>query len=668
MKLLNRLQTPFWRCLVISGFGFVVQLVATKGLIHIWHTARSAALLQATVLALVAVIVAATGTFYPRHIVPFVRKHTYLLAAAVCCIVFVGLGIFTINQGWHFSKTHGEAITYDELAFLPDGYFYEQNGTYFLTPEHPPLVKDIASLSDGLLKAKQPTPPLTKQVLLQDYAQYYWGKTFLFQSGNNTEAIIFWGRTAVLLANTVLIFLLFLSLAKVWSQRAGFIAVFLLTTSQFVLGHASLVTVDVMSGLFTILTLVWFGQWLHNWHTKQPTRASFWLAAICCAGALLSKFSTILLLPLLVAGAVVYGVAIRRSLRGRGKNYGWSIGGLLAVIMTFVTLFYTWHVRHMASADIIAQLNHSYSKDLPRFGLSLVRATTHFGILGRAFAEFANGILMVNNRIYNGSGSVYFVGHLYGAKGSGPGYFPLLYVTKLQIMYLLLGVGAAGLLIKKAVGTKLRVAYRAVIGHPIPLALGVYAVIFAGIAMMSTLQIGLRHIMPVIMGTMVLVALALDYLIERPLARQKVRTLWAAGVVMLIMIISLLISFPHYLSYYNLLAGGTSNGYKVATDSNYDWGQDLKALAAWQQQHPEAKVYFSLFHNPFLPIEYYLGDDKSYDPSVDASLPSGSYLAVSAHTYEVNVHSSLPANQQFHQFDKNFVARVGTTIFIYKIP
>ena len=45
-----------------------------------------------------------------------------------------------------------------------------------------------------------------------------------------------------------------------------------------------------------------------------------------------------------------------------------------------------------------------------------------------------------------------------------------------------------------------------------------------------------------------------------------------------IMLTSTIISFPHYLSYYNISIGGTNNGYKIATDSNYDWGQDIKRL------------------------------------------------------------------------------------------
>ena len=43
--------------------------------------------------------------------------------------------------------------------------------------------------------------------------------------------------------------------------------------------------------------------------------------------------------------------------------------------------------------------------------------------------------------------------------------------------------------------------------------------------------------------------------------------------------------WPHGLCYTNELWGGTANGYRCLSDSNYDWGQGLKELAQWQEAH-----------------------------------------------------------------------------------
>jgi hypothetical protein len=43
--------------------------------------------------------------------------------------------------------------------------------------------------------------------------------------------------------------------------------------------------------------------------------------------------------------------------------------------------------------------------------------------------------------------------------------------------------------------------------------------------------------------------------------------------------------WPQGLCYTNELWGGTTEGYRRLSDSNYDWGQGLKDLARWQRRH-----------------------------------------------------------------------------------
>ena len=86
-------------------------------------------------------------------------------------------------------------------------------------------------------------------------------------------------------------------------------------------------------------------------------------------------------------------------------------------------------------------------------------------------------------------------------------------------------------------------------------------------------------------------------------------------------------AFPYYLSFFNTLGGGPQNGYYVATDSNYDWGQDLKRLATRLEELKINKVYLDYFGGG--DPKYYLGD--KFEPwwSAKGSPPHGSYFAVS---------------------------------------
>ena len=65
--------------------------------------------------------------------------------------------------------------------------------------------------------------------------------------------------------------------------------------------------------------------------------------------------------------------------------------------------------------------------------------------------------------------------------------------------------------------------------------------------------------------------------------RHASRPLLRAGYLVLIasILVGDLIIHPHYLSYFNVAAGGPENGYRILVDSNIDWGQDLLRLKQW---------------------------------------------------------------------------------------
>ena len=53
--------------------------------------------------------------------------------------------------------------------------------------------------------------------------------------------------------------------------------------------------------------------------------------------------------------------------------------------------------------------------------------------------------------------------------------------------------------------------------------------------------------------------------------------------------------WPNYIPFFNRPAGGARGGFSLLADSNLDWGQDLKLLAQWQQQHPGETLYLNYF-------------------------------------------------------------------------
>jgi hypothetical protein len=72
-----------------------------------------------------------------------------------------------------------------------------------------------------------------------------------------------------------------------------------------------------------------------------------------------------------------------------------------------------------------------------------------------------------------------------------------------------------------------------------------------------------------------------------------------------------------------------------------------------------------------VPLKYYLGDgQRFFNFQNEGKLPpSGSFVAVSNYEYMNNVFSrDIPPERKYTIFGNNLVARVGKTIFVYKVP
>lgn len=92
----------------------------------------------------------------------------------------------------------------------------------------------------------------------------------------------------------------------------------------------------------------------------------------------------------------------------------------------------------------------------------------------------------------------------------------------------------------------------------------------------TALQFGLRYILPVYPLLFVYAAGVLGSRHFR-----AGRGLVAVGVLAALFAVASLRAFPHYLPYFNILAGGPDRGIEWLDDSNVDWGQDLPLLREW---------------------------------------------------------------------------------------
>jgi len=624
-----------------------------------------------------------------------VLKHKYKISAFVICLVFFFLALFSsAGFSWKNLKYSGNGILADEIPHIASGYYYLKTNRYFLNPEHPPLVKDIAGL--GELAARPVFPEITNQENLPpDYHraefpfrnatfpkalewqnnQDHFGTMYLFNPQNDPDKIAFWARLTVILANTFLLFVLFWLLKKIWSERAALLGLFFFAVSQFSIAHGSFVVIDFMSAVLSVIAVVCFALYLKNYATYEKKSRYFWLASVTLALALLSKFSSVVLVPALFLGGLVFISTVQipdRKKIGSILKYFFAFSAIVLTALVFISVFYAFHVYKMEDSVLVQKINDNYPEEqLPAVGHKILELMVYSNPLLKGLAEYANGVFMVMSRVVVSAQNTYFLGHVYGNEGAGGWYFPVLYLAKLPpglhfFSLLALLILLAGLFSKK---DRWKDRFSDFIANPLAFLLFVFAFCYMIVTFSSTFQIGLRHIMPVILCAALLTGKGANSFWEQGIWK-KIRLKHLFLVVSVLMAISVFCSFPYYLEYYNVFAGGTDNGYKVATDSNYDWGgSDVRRLGEWLRERNIKGVYTQIFAD--VPLKYYLGDDQKFFNLQDEGKlpPEGTFVAVSIFEYMNNIASdNIPPEHKYTILKDDLVARVGKTILVFRVP
>ena len=137
-------------------------------------------------------------------------------------------------------------------------------------------------------------------------------------------------------------------------------------------------------------------------------------------------------------------------------------------------------------------------------------------------------------------------------------YFPVVFFFKTPLPFLALAAAGVALMLRRKVG----------IEH----ALIPVAILLA--AMTASINVGVRHVLPMYAWLSVAAAYAAIELWRMTAARPYVKAAYCALVAWLLF--GSIAAHPDYLAYFNEAAG--SNPAHIAVDSNLDWGQDIVRL------------------------------------------------------------------------------------------
>ncbi len=588
-----------------------------------------------------------------------------------------------------FSMRNDSAIM-DEVAHLPAGYAYIVKQDMRLNPEHPPLIKDLSGLSVWLWSKISKKPinwPKNLPAWEKDInGQWDFGFNLMYDSHNDADKMLFWGRMPMLLILLILGIYVFKWTKEAFGHKSALLALFLFSFSPTFLAHGRFVTTDVAAATGVFVASYWFVRWL-----KNPNLKNFTIAGFIFGLAQLAKFSLFLLVPLFFIVTLIWLVVFWLCLKlDRNRNgtltekitfwsYFWKyLCGVIGIIaFGYILVVWPVYLFHVLNYPVTRQQD-DIKFVLSSFGIRPIADFIYWlaGIpVFRALAQYGYGLAMVLQRA-SGGNTVYFLGQV-SAAGSKI-YFPFVYLVKETLSLHLLTLIALILAILETIKNRLwrfGNLWRCFLKNvDIWVLLGFFALYWYS-SLRSNLNIGVRHILPTFPIIFMIVSGVICRWLDK-INRQKIKIFSTIilGFILAFGAFSVIKVYPSFLAYFNELIGGPANGYKYVCDSNLDWGQDLKRLAQWVEKNKIDKIYVDYFGGAT--SSYYLKEKFSSwwgTRSPKDLMPEGGYLAVSATFLQGGRGEPAPGFKEqtgyYRWLDQfSLVTVIGHSIFVFYIP
>lgn len=529
-----------------------------------------------------------------RQVLPLSGRRAWWLVA-VLLGVQLALG---------YASAWNKSPVYDEPAHLFAGYSYLRTGDFRLMPSHPPLAEMLAAAPLLTCEANLPDVASPDSPAAGEWdrgAQYRLATRWLYHCGNNPDRILRLARAPMLLLTALGGLGLYLITRRGLGTTGGLIALVLYAFSPSMLAHARWVTTDLPVAVFFLLATYSFWRLTACLSVGRFAAAALWTSAL-----FVTKFSAVLFVPVAVL-LVALRVALRWEL---GLSLGRCRGRTVAAGRRARRAAYTLVACAALGVVVVAAIwaCHGFRYLGPRadgFHYAVYGVSQFQGTADQAWHRLAadrHGEPAPGRRVVLWAArhrllpEAYLYGLLYTLKSAESRfaylrgristvgwwyYFPYVFAVKTPLpLPLLCAVGAAGWI---AYARSPQPQHRRAAGEllwPAVIFLAVYALA----SLTSSLNIGHRHLLPVYPFLFVLAAGSTWWI-----GRAQGRVLPKVLVALLLVCHAgaSLRTYPHYLPYFNVLAGGPTHGWRYLSDSNIDWGQDLIHLRRHLDAHPE---------------------------------------------------------------------------------
>ena len=561
---------------------------------------------------------------------PFRRSRT---------LVILLLAIHALLLGYSATKHSPTAL---EGPLLAAGVSHWELGRYELYRVNPPLVRMVAAIPVMIVGCETDWKRFVDGKRTRP--EYTIGSQFIEINGERSFWLMTLARWACIPFSLIGgLYCFFWARELFRNDMAGLIALTLWCFDPLILGNGALITNDVAATSFGIVAGYYFWHWL-----KSPTWRRCFIVALALTLAILAKTTWLFLFGLWVVMAIWWFGMKYWNREPIGRKF--SIIGLQVVVMFFlsvwfINIFYGFDgsLENYGDYSFVSKKLSAIDNKHPFLASLPVPLPKQFVIgIDTQICDFEN----------------------YGQQSYLAGYWQ----DRGWYHYYVYG-----LLVKWTHGTQillLLVVLMSICWTKYRVSSDEWVLIIPALTVLllvsSQLEFNMhfRYVLP-------FAGLALIF-IGKVASLMEKGWFWRVAVSLLIVssIASSLWNYPHSLTYFNELSGGTKNGHKHMLHSAIDWGQDLTYLKKWLDDHPEIKLDGLVYHGGFEPSAIGIkcprppvGQDTSDTVPQDISKvgPQPGWYALST--------NSLWSSDGEYAYFRNItpVVTVGRTIHVYHI-
>lgn len=512
------------------------------------------------------------------------------------------------------------AVTYDEVCFLGGGrYLIENNlnidGRVDLGIYIPPMSLYISSIP----------------IFFMEFDDSIWniptcwdvGKELIFHSKYDQKNIVFLSRLPIILLLVIGGIFIYLWSKDLYGVNAGLFALFLYAFNISIIGVGRLIFTDSVFIVFFIMTLYYFWKYLKNNKTSNLI-----ISGVTLGLAMLSKVNGIYLIPIFVLWFLIYKkINLKKSFFKR------MVPLFIIFLLSYLTIFiaYGFKIGTISSTypehynQRVREVFNEYlkSQDINSIATFLyekvpIPAPAYLSSIGHAGSLSLAGI------------KGYFFGKILEI-GEKPVYYDLvLILIKTQVPLLLLFIMTL-LFIRKL---KFNLKDEMFLLTPVVFIFIIFS--------LNRFSFDIKHLLPIYP----LLFIFVSKLVNIKFLYKKQNKLFNVILIMLSVwyILSTLLAYPFYLSYFNEFIGGSKNGYKYLSGANIDQGQDIYRLKEYLDENNIGHIWFS-FHGAQDPSLF--GINHTY-------LPSGHW--------QVWVPEFVPYKKDFSDIEEDCTEKQGIVV------